>query len=514
MYNVAIVDDELQTALGIGSHTDWEAYNMHVAAVASNGQDVLDLMADQTIDLLITDVNMPIIDGISLIKAARELQPSLRCIVISAYSEFTYVKKALMLNVENYLLKPINENELHETLLQTLQNLDRDRSHAQHEWPDMVAFRTNILDRWVNGLIQEFELFERGELLHIDLRAEAYRAAVLEVNVDGTEQGAAACGMIPAAARLLELCRSMPASPCLKECFMDTSFRVVIISHDSLEGELESMLRSIIQKAASSGIHAFAAAGRLTASSSRVHESFSDARLALHYRYLNPAVPIWRCGAEMDPFALSRVSFIQLLQAGSVDQALQAILHSLRASADPHTSAIPFMLQLVQSTIDAGRVGSALPASMLRQLSTFMEARKPEQLTHWMKSAIAEAVKAMHERSGSYHPLIRQTLEQIRLRLGKELSLKTLAASMKVSSAYLGQLFKDETGKYFNDYVAQARLEAARALLLETDLKISDIAPRIGIPNHSYFNRLFKKTYGYSPVEFRRRSLVSMPAER
>jgi len=90
--------------------------------------------------------------------------------------------------------------------------------------------------------------------------------------------------------------------------------------------------------------------------------------------------------------------------------------------------------------------------------------------------------------------------------------LKSLAGGFNVSPAYLGQLFKEETGKYFNDYLTQARLQASRALLLDTDMRIAEIVQRVGIPNQSYFNRIFKKTYGVSPMEFRRQNLQKQPS--
>jgi YesN/AraC family two-component response regulator len=85
-----------------------------------------------------------------------------------------------------------------------------------------------------------------------------------------------------------------------------------------------------------------------------------------------------------------------------------------------------------------------------------------------------------------------------------EISLKTISYELSVNPAYLGQLFKEETGKYFNDYLTDLRMQKSITFLLKSNKKISEIAEKIGIPNQSYFNRLFKKKFGISPMEYRR----------
>ena len=126
-----------------------------------------------------------------------------------------------------------------------------------------------------------------------------------------------------------------------------------------------------------------------------------------------------------------------------------------------------------------------------------------------LSASIHDVIQLIRDRTGALHLLVRRSLNYINKHYNKDLSLKTLASDYNVSSAYLGQLFKAETGVLFNDYLSQVRLEAANTFLLETDIKICDIISRVGIPNQSYFNRLYKKAYGISPVEFRRNHHIS-----
>ncbi|MDG0812269.1 helix-turn-helix transcriptional regulator [Cohnella rhizosphaerae] len=147
-----------------------------------------------------------------------------------------------------------------------------------------------------------------------------------------------------------------------------------------------------------------------------------------------------------------------------------------------------------------------MPESIVRRLAEFSRMDNPEKLTSWMTATIGEAMTVIHGRHRSYHLLVHHAMTQIRQNYHAGLSLKTLASAFNVSPAYLGQLFKEETGKYFHDYLIQTRLQESRTLLVDTDLKVGEIARRIGIPNQSYFNRIFKNEYGVSPMEYRHRT--------
>lgn len=524
MYKVMIADDEPFVVHGLSSRIDWESLNMELVGTASNGQDVLAAMARSPVQLLITDVRMPHMDGLSLIARAKQLNPSLRCIVISAYSEFDYVKKALQHGVENYLLKPINENELLETLSKTLDNLNRDRVAHAPTPQDAIAFRTNILDRWVNGTIQDFELFERAELLRIDLSAAAYRVCVFDV-VHGGGREPFAC-----ASELSELCRGMLFPAYGGECFIDGSLRVVLILHgegaeDGREEQLRAALLRVSREAAVRGITTFVSVSRAAIASAGVGECYASAVLHRLYRFVDPAAQAVFCMRFPDSLEAAAsaevrndsLHFGAALKEGDVRQAQLLAKQALARLAnegnlDLREGMLPLILCLVRTVIESGRVSDELPGTLAAQLAGFAGTRSREELQQWLLRTIEDAIQAIGKRKGSFHLLVHLTLEQINKKYDAELSLKMLASGFNVSPAYLGQLFKEETGVYFNDYLTQARLAASRALLLDTDMKIAEIVGRVGIPNQSYFNRVFKKTYGLSPVEFRRQSLQRKPS--
>ncbi|MBP1990533.1 response regulator transcription factor [Paenibacillus eucommiae] len=518
MYKVLIADDEPLVIHGLSKQIDWESLNMEITGTATNGQDILSMLAHNPAHLLITDICMPRMDGLTLISRAKLINPSLRCIIISAFNEFEYVKKALQMGVENYLLKPINQSELFDTLSKTLENLVHDQMVVSVESLDILAFRTNILDRWVNGTIQDFELFERADLLQINLSAPDYTVCVLDViHLKQMEL------KYKFSSLLFEICRDILCPSFSGECFIDASSRVVIIWHGESRGliqdELGSYLFKIFEEANSKGIKVFSAVSPIINTFASVSSGYASAIAFLDYHFVDPAATTVFCKDFLDPQCVSLaethtilMQFTEALKEGKLQQAqLIAEKYFLIYSGYPfpemRSGILPLVLSLIRAMIESGRLSDPLSAEVTKQLSNFARIDSTDSLEKWLSRTIDDSIHVIRERKGALHILVHLTLELVNNKYDTELSLKTLATSFNVSSAYLGQLFKEETDKYFNDYLMQVRLQASRVLLLESNLKIGEIVRRIGIPNQSYFNRVFKKMYGISPMEFRRQDL-------
>ncbi|MDD4681424.1 MAG: helix-turn-helix domain-containing protein, partial [Clostridia bacterium] len=165
---------------------------------------------------------------------------------------------------------------------------------------------------------------------------------------------------------------------------------------------------------------------------------------------------------------------------------------------------IPFLTTLVKQIKESGHTSGSMSSAAIKEFAAMKTINSMGSLEKWFLDIIDQSLELINNRKESFHLLVRRTLDIIRKDYNHtDLSLKRIASNLKVTPAYLGQLFKEETGKYFNDYLTEIRLQESRILLLETDLKIRDILYCIGISNQSYFNRIFKKAYGMSPLDFR-----------
>lgn len=516
MYQVLIVDDEPQIIHGLHKQVNWEEFNMTVAFTATGGEEALAIMETNHVDLLVADVCMPKMDGLKLITAAKQINPALRCIIISAFNEFEYVKAALQLGVDNYLLKPISGDELFDTLVQTLSNLNNDRAAVGLQSPAVHIFRTNILERWTDGSIQDFELYDRAEMLQITLTDPEYRVVVFDFSGDAWPD------RIQSMSEWLELCQSKLSAFSRGEFFLNASLQAVCILHgqslDGDNGRLADAVAQLANAAPTKHSRVFGSIGPVVSSYTGVHASYATALFYLNYRYIDTeAVYTFSESLSKPKQELSYEPSVALLKFENAlrDENPQAAIHLARTYTSGASFAsvreekavlLPLILSVVRMLLRSGRVTDELPESIVRRLAEFATADTPDKLKDWMTETIGEAMPVIHGRQHSYHLLVHHAMSQIRDNYHTGLSLKTLASAFNVSPAYLGQLFKEETGKYFHDYLSQIRLQESRTLLVDTDLKIGEIARRVGIPNQSYFNRIFKNEYGISPMEYRHRT--------
>lgn len=185
MYNVLIVDDDALIRNGLAALIDWEALDTTVCAVVSNAQAALAAVAAGKADILITDICMPGKTGLELMRTARLHRPNLKCIVISSYSDFSYVKEAARLGIENYILKPIDDQELTNTIAATVEKLDTETHRRQLEEDGLDVLRSNILSRLLYGEIDEFELRDKAEFIRFNLHARGYGLCCAQIRMTG-----------------------------------------------------------------------------------------------------------------------------------------------------------------------------------------------------------------------------------------------------------------------------------------------------------------------------------------
>lgn len=161
MYKVFIVDDEPFIIEGLYDILDWASFGLEIVGHAENGRQALEALASIPADLLITDISMPVMDGLSLIAEARKLHQELKVIILSGFNEFDYLKEGMKLGIENYLLKPINVEELESTLRNTVEKMNSMKSDELYDAFDMQILKDNTLYRWLTGQIGEAEFRER-----------------------------------------------------------------------------------------------------------------------------------------------------------------------------------------------------------------------------------------------------------------------------------------------------------------------------------------------------------------
>ncbi|MCC3371521.1 response regulator transcription factor [Cohnella sp. REN36] len=520
MYNVWIVDDEPFILKGLSGIVNWPDLGLVLAGQAENGQDALEQIeaAGAQVDILITDISMPEMDGLTLLEELRRRNPELKAIILSGYNEFEYIKQGMKLGIENYLLKPINLQELRETLIHSVEKLNRARIDRLSQ--DQVGMlKDNILYRWATGRIGPEQWRLRSEFLGLRLQAPFVAAAIVRApdrEADEAERDELKARIRRSCERFLTLRGAAYLS------FLDTSDDTALFlaspSGDAdglahLTEQLETLgdeLRPAL------GCLPVLALGPLVAGFDRAPDSYRHAHQALEYAMLYPDEPVLVydrlagvSGSDYSPTADGDM-YARLVLAHDLNRLAKQIEADFEAfSAMERMSPVRLrhgalemvmqMKKLLKETPTGHpvfqtyheTVGRILGSASLEQL---------KELVRAMAAAISDALSEREERN----PIVRQILQELEAACHKEYSLKTLAQAYRVHPVYLGQLFQKETGQSFSDYLNRLRIDRAIVLMRTTKMKMQEISEAVGYWDAAHFYKHFKKYVGVAPAQYRK----------
>ena len=181
-----LVDDEPLIRSGLEKTIDWQRFNIRLAGMFANGKAALEYCRQNEVDLIITDIKMPVMDGITLMKECRQEGIEASFVVLSSYSDFEYVKEAARIGIENYLLKPVDFLELEQTLSQFSIRMEETLREQQSQLQGERIIRDNLIFRLITGHIREEQVREKAAFIPVPLEQRVYRVAVLKLkSLDG-----------------------------------------------------------------------------------------------------------------------------------------------------------------------------------------------------------------------------------------------------------------------------------------------------------------------------------------
>lgn len=433
MYQVVIVDDEPFVLEDLKKSIDWEGSNFEIAYADTDPQHVLSYIHSHTIDLLITDINMPEMSGLTLITEAKAIQPLLSVLVLSAYDNFEYVRTALRNGAENYLLKPLNPEELLESIQSVAKHLKERNTLSNTYGSSMLTFRSLFTENWVKGTLDSADFLTRAELLGINLSLNNYTVCIFS-STDANAQK-----MSSLFDWLLASCIGKFQSHFY---FETPTCLVCILSGTDSAPDMEQFLADLNTVRGLFPFSFFVSVGNTVDNYEDVSESYRNAHSYLFLKHTEMKELI--CSSLLLPLSVHTV-------------------------IEQNFSAVPLDTYLKQFISTCYQI--------LANLQSAQSSQYP---------CVDAVIDAIHEFSN------------------KEISLKTLASQLNMHPSYLGNIFHQQTGYYFNDYLNEERLKYAAELMKETGLKMKEIVDQSGFSSQTYFNRLFKRKYGTSPLAWRR----------
>ena len=496
MFRVLLVDDEENVLEILKTTIQWQELGVDKLFTAQDGLQALELLEKQSIDLMITDIKMPRLDGINLLRKVKGLYPEIRCILLTAYGEFEYAKEAINLGVENYLLKPVAKDEVEQTVRKALDNLYSKRQNGES------LLWENILRRWVSGTIAGEELSERAMVLRLNLYLPEYCVVCfVKKSEDNVVDFRSAC------VELLQ--KQFEVYP-----FWDEKGRYILIV-GGRQLNTESMAKELLELAGRYDIE------------ERVSISFgapvSDAN-SLHLSYQMACDSVELSDLKHSGVVLQNDYQSQGFDSDYLIEEVRFLFFSseeqMRSNGYKHLG-----MKLYQA-IENGETDKALVRLLgicMRVLLTEFPLKEDlqEQVfgTKWKveknqsKEAFVDEVNKVLCRVQSifedcfaqYSPIVQLAIKYVRggVMEGCGGSVKEFCAKNGMNPAYLGHLYKQETGFFFNDYLNQCRINRSIILLRNPNNKIKDIAEEVGFMSTSYYVKCFRENKGVSPTKYR-----------
>lgn len=480
MNDILLVDDEQAVLQNLSAALDWSEYGFSHIHMANSAIEALSIMGKNLIDLIILDIQMPGMTGLEMLKNIRAKYPNTHCILISAYSKFEYAKEALQLNVENYLLKPIDITELHETVTRAAENI-RKAAASSHN-----LFERNLLDRWLHGRISSDELQEHSQYTHYNVLMRRYYAVVVRL-------------INHAATMLHTLSASLPQDFATYSLDTDNDTGILLVGgYDISDIYIEDASNLLV--VANPDI--LIICGSCAMGSNNVYKSFSDANSTLEYArlagysgYISFDQIDWHL---ITPSHLTQLN--DMLQLTPSKNQIHKFIHQI---TDENTNFqgnyrnlyAQICLSLTNMLEEPDLNDSSLPPLPAPYTQTCFE----KTITNVILSLSNYKQKC----SPNYSPIIERVIRYIRDNLSGTISIKQFCEQSNMNPTYIGKLFREEIGMYFSEYVSNLRINKAKFLLESTSYSVSDIAKQVGIYDVSYFVQCFKKKERISPMKYR-----------
>ncbi|WP_239619066.1 response regulator [Cohnella mopanensis] len=514
MKKTILVDDEYFARKGLLGLIPWEKYGYEIVGEAEDGEEALELIERLVPDLVITDIRMPVIDGLELIQTIRERgDKSTKFIIISGYGDFKYAQQAVRFGVQDYLLKPIDEIELTDTL----QRIAESSKPTWAEAGDRLI-HSSLFERLLSGQLDDTGISEAARMLGLS-KDKPMRYFTLELNDAPT--------MLTEADRLerLEMAKEAAGSVLArrspgKEPFLyarsssEIGFLALETGTESAINLAEELLRAISKKIEGEvRIYVGATSPELTL----VRNSYLTALEAMAYKY----------ALEARRITLYEETKDVVLQLRDIDTSLfSGLMESLELN-DKETMALHvdqmfeafkehrFTPESITSSISRCVHGiTRIIQTMQGSENTIVNLKPIMQWQHEPRTL--QGVKRLFidflsECSGYISELRcskgKGDIGKIKLYIenhyNENMSLKSISKRFYMNPVYLGQLFKKTYGVYFNEFLLHIRIDEAKKQLRQTNKRVYEIAANVGFGNADYFVSQFEKVEGKTPTEYK-----------
>ncbi|MBE1444961.1 response regulator transcription factor [Paenibacillus sp. OAS669] len=535
MWKVLIVDDDFQVLEGMRKAIPWEQLDAEWVGEAMDGEEGLAAIRAAKPDIVITDIYMPVMNGLEMIEQLRNEQFAGEILILSGYSDFQYARQALRLQVTDYLSKPITVAELRTVMERVIKELEAKEwkkleqeeirrrlrlyePFVQKEWLKSVV--TGTFDReladeslrlsdkayWThrNHVVIGIELMSTLRISNVSLTDwSLFRFAVANIIREllaeewpeaefvelHSHHAAIVCHVMPETAAEEALLKLRSIGERIRQCIREYLKLEVRIGFGGLKHSWKEMANSTEE--------AFLDLLRQTISAKQPMDSYSGGR---------------EIGIRPVKFYQELAEAIVYSKEETTDRIIEGYVRQLKDMQGLTPAYVQYLCKELWTIFAYSLYNTGIVLDELFEASPVTEEiagiGTADELEQWLKGKIRIIVSSRGWTENSRHKdAVDFMIHYAHSRYAEDINLEDLSKQLYLSRNYLNQIFKKATGETFTNYVIRVRMEKARALLIEGKLMIYEISEKVGYKNVPYFSSIFKKYYGMNPSEVGKKPL-------
>ena len=530
MYKIMIVDDEDDARIAIASTVDWEQEGFELAGDAKNGKEALELMSDKPPDVVIADINMPYVNGLELLKTVGDVYPLTKVILLSAYDDFEYAQSAVRGCAFDYILKPITKQELLGVLRSVKGSMDRESADREdieklrREYEaSLPILRENFLSVLLTSYMEIPEIEKKALRYGLDMIGKTIVIGVISSDA-GPDESSEGFGRENSAElanfAIYNIAQEVMQIHGAGMAFMHDQNIVLIGMGGSDSAAEEQCLRVFDEiRCCISKYIKFTVTigmGHPVRQLNGIHASYRSAVQAGNYkilaggdkviyiRDLEPADPrevLFNTEAEQKLSALIKTG-----SASDVDGIVDGLFANVLACRvdEYDVYVIEMALAVLKAANSAGVDTGCVFGEKDKIFKKILDMPNMGGACLEIKQICRKIISELSQmREKSSQKLIWDAMDFVRAHyMDSSVSIESLCAYLHVSQSHFCALFKKETGDTFNNWMIFYRMEEAKRLLRASNMKMTEIAGRVGYTDPNYFSFSFKKVCGVSPREF------------
>lgn len=535
MYRILLVDDEILVRDAIKENIDWNGIGCELVGDCQNGQEAAEFVKQHPVDIVLTDICMPYMDGMELSHFLHDNYPDIVIVIFSGFGEFEYAKKAIQYNVSEYLLKPITAMELTNVINNMKEKVDqrqKEKKKIENLTKASENYRKNagiIRSKAIEALVtcsrDVNESLEQLKNLGIQLKASNYRVAVFDIDLFSDmyqvdvekRQESALMAFV-----LLNVSEEIVSREHAGIAYQEGNNQVAVLFQGNRTKDFAAKIRGICREIQQKvkevlGIDVSMGIGCWVKTPGDLLLSHDMAKKAVQYRYLLGGCLLLDMEEHKTENGISLYETLEQLtdalktgKKESMELCLARMEEEIKGAFVDKSRACMYLQQIVRAIGNACETVLADQQEMTKKreglLQSVTEQKTFQQAIGLVKEyaeQVFEELSSMNSSSGQRQALL--ALDYIQNNyMDSELSLNGICSYLSISTSHFSTIFKEVTGETFMEVLIRTRMQKAKELLANTTLKNYEIAEKVGFSDPHYFGISFKKMTGKTPTEYAR----------